>query len=127
MSDTPPPPLPARRVWWRRLQRLPLSMMVASVLAALGIVQLSFQLGHLAYRSVVWSAQTRETLDRVALLEGDVRVLKDAIQAASDPAYLEQLARCEGYVGKTEQVIVSSTAPVRPPAPGTICKALRLP
>ncbi|WP_328774681.1 cell division protein FtsB [Deinococcus aquaedulcis] len=126
MTDAPPPPRPARRAWWRRVQRLPLSMMVASVLAALGIVQLSFQLGHMAYRSVTWSAETRQTLARVAALEQDARVLRDAIRAANDPAYLEQLARCEGYVGANEKLIVSSDAPT-PRFPGDNCKALRVP
>ncbi len=101
-------------------------MMVASVLAALGIVQLSFQLGHMAYRSVTWSAETRQTLARVAALEQDARVLRDAIRAANDPAYLEQLARCEGYVGANEKLIVSSDAPT-PRFPGDNCKALRVP
>ncbi|WP_233218668.1 cell division protein FtsB [Deinococcus arcticus] len=126
MTDAPPPPRPARRAWWRRVQRLPLSMMVASVLAALGIVQLSFQLGHMLYRSATWSAETRQALVRVAALEEDARVLQDAIRAANDPAYLEQLARCRGYVGKTEKVVVSSDAPP-PRLPGENCKALRVP
>ncbi|WDA59660.1 cell division protein FtsB [Deinococcus aquaticus] len=133
MTDLPPPPVPpARATWWQRterrfqrLQRLPLTMMIASLLAGLGIVQLSFQLVNSAYRSVTWSAQTRETLARTATLEQDVRVLQDAVKAHQDPTYLRALARCRGFVAVGERVVVASDAPETPP--GENCKALRVP
>ncbi|WP_245808313.1 cell division protein FtsB [Deinococcus hopiensis] len=117
----PPPRKDSGR--WRQVQRLPLTLMLASLLVGLGIVQLTFQLGLMTYRTVTWSRETQATLARVHGLERDVRVLRDAQQAAYDPAYLETLARCEGYVGEREQVIVS------PDAPGTAenCAPVRLP
>lgn len=124
-----PEPLPSRdrRGWrsrWRQLQRLPLALVFASVFAALGIVQLSFQLGNLAYRTVTWNAETRETRQRIRVLERDVRVLREAEAAALDPAYLEVLARCQGFVGETEDLVVAENAP---DAPGEVCDTLRLP
>ena len=133
VTDIPPPPVPpARASWWQRterriqrLQRLPLTMMFASLLAALGIVQLTFQLGNSVYRSVTWRQDTRATLARTATLERDVRVLQDAVKANQDPTYLRALARCRGFVGTNERVVVASDAPETPP--GENCKALRVP
>lgn len=124
-----PEPLPPRdrRGWrsrWRQLQRLPLALVFASLLAALGIVQLSFQLGNLVYRTVTWTAETQDTRQRIRALERDVRVLRDAETAAMDPAYLEVLARCQGFVGETEDLVVAENAP---DVPGEVCNTLRLP
>ncbi|GGL96996.1 cell division protein FtsB [Deinococcus aerophilus] len=130
MTDAPPPPPPPRRaVWWRRLSlrrlgRLPLSMMLTSLLAALGIVQLSFQLGNTVYRSVTWTQQTREARASIRQLERDVKILQDARSATLTPDYLRDLARCQGFVGERETVVVSPNAPNNP---GENCKALRLP
>jgi cell division protein FtsB len=133
VTDAPPPPVPPAREPWlerierhlQRLQRLPLTMMVASLLAALGIVQLTFQLGNSVYRTVTWSAETRQTQARVETLERDVQILRDAVRASQDPEYLRALARCRGFVGKNERVVVASDAPDTPP--GENCKALRVP
>ncbi|MFC4640448.1 cell division protein FtsB [Deinococcus hohokamensis] len=120
----PPPPPAPRGSLWRRISRLPLSMMLASVLSALGIVQLSFQLGNTAYRSLTWSAQTRETKARIQALERDVKILKDAERNASNPDYLREQARCQGFVGADEQVVVATNAPE---IPGENCRVVRLP
>ncbi|WP_230275478.1 MULTISPECIES: cell division protein FtsB [unclassified Deinococcus] len=133
MTDVPPPPVPPTRdTWWQRaeryfqrLQRLPLTMMAASLLAGLGIVQLTFQLGNSVYRTLTWSAETRQTQARVQTLERDVQILQDAVRASQDPEYLRALARCRGFVGKNERVVVASDAPDTPP--GENCKALRVP
>ncbi|CAM3573658.1 hypothetical protein [Deinococcus frigens] len=130
MTDAPPPPPPPqRRAWWRqlsyrRLARLPLTMMLASLLAGLGIVQLSFQLINTAYRSVSWSHQTGKAQVRIQGLERDVQVLQDAEASANTPEYLRELARCQGFVGVDERIVVSPDAPE---SPGENCKALRLP
>ncbi|KEF33986.1 MULTISPECIES: hypothetical protein [Deinococcus] len=127
MSVPEPPPSPERRGWrsrWRRLQRLPVALVVASLLSALGIVQLSFQLGNLVYRTVTWQGETRAAEERIRALERDVRVLREAEAAALDPAYLEVLARCQGFVGENEELVVAENAP---DAPGEICHTLRLP
>ncbi|THF70162.1 cell division protein FtsB [Deinococcus sp. Arct2-2] len=125
-TDTIPVP-PRRRTLasrWRSVQRLPVTLMLASLLAGLGIVQLSFQLGLIAYRTTTWTQETNATQSRVRGLESDVKVLQDAARSASDPSYLEQLARCQGFVGAKETVVVSPTAA------GTYsdnCTARRLP
>lgn len=125
MTEPASPPPPHRRgSWWRRAGRLPLAMMLTSLLAALGIVQLTFQLGNTLYRTVTWTQQTRETLAHVQQLERDVRVLQDAQRNASSPAYLRELARCQGFVGAGERNIVSPNAP---DSPGENCKEIRLP
>ena len=132
MTDAPaPPPPPASsrqteggRVTLRRLTRLPLTMMLTSLLAGLGIVQLSFQLINTAYRSVTWTQQTGETRVRIQGLEQDVQVLQDAETNTNSPDYLRELARCQGFVGKDERIIVSPDAPE---SPGENCKTLRLP
>lgn len=113
-APEPPPRKFPGRDWtgrWRAVQRLPLTLMVASLLAGLGIVQLTFQLGHLVYRTVTWTGETRSVQARIRGLERDVRVLSEAERASYDPAYLGTLARCEGYVGKDEAVVVSTNAP----------------
>ncbi|WP_034386605.1 hypothetical protein [Deinococcus sp. YIM 77859] len=127
MTAPEPSPPPVRRDWrafWRQVQRLPVTLMLASVLAGLGIVQLTFQLGNLVYRSVTWSGETRQTQQRIRDLERDLRVLREAEQAAFDPAYLEILARCQGFVGAEEKVVVSPRAP---DTPSENCNTLRLP
>lgn len=121
------PAAPRRRTLaarWHALHRLPITLMVASLLAGLGIVQLSFQLGLIAYRTTTWTQETNATQSRVRGLEQDVRVLQDAERSASDPVYLEQLARCQGFVGATETVVVSPSAPS---TPSDNCAVRRLP
>lgn len=127
MTAPDPPPAPPERglrARWRVVRRLPFTLMLAALLAGLGIVQLTFQLGNLGYRSVTWLRETRTTQVRIASLERDVRVLSEAVAAADDPAYLEQLARCQGFVGAQENVIVAVGAPE---TPGENCAARRLP
>lgn len=109
---------------WRVLSRLPLTLMIASVLLGLGIIQLTFQLGNTIYRSVTWKQETQQTQVRVKGLQRDVNILRDAEKAAQDPAYLEQLARCQGYVGRNESVVVAQGAPT---TPSENCQTVRLP
>ena len=75
-------------------------MMIASVLAALGIVQMSFLLGQSVYRYVTWTQQTALVQAQETQLKQDVQILQDAKDKASDPTYLNALARCLGYVGQ---------------------------
>lgn len=133
MDDVPtPPPLPpepqsrgdAWRGRWRAVTRLPVALMLASLLLALGIVQLTFQLGNTVYRSITWKQDTRATQQRVKDLQRDVKILQDAEHWASDPAYLEELARCQGFVGINESVVVSPNAPT---SAGENCVMVRLP
>ncbi|MDV6373117.1 cell division protein FtsB [Deinococcus arenicola] len=130
--STPPPPPPSRWAVWqlhvrrlaRRLMRLPLTMMLTSLLAGLGIVQLSFQLVNTAYRSSTGSQQSAEARTHIQSLERDVQVLQDAEDNAVTPGYLRELARCQGFVGVGERVVVSPEAPA---SPGENCSVVRLP
>lgn len=127
MTAPEPPPPPLRRDWrarWRQVQRLPVALMLTSLLTALGIVQLTFQLGNLVYRTLTWTGETRQTQEHIRTLERDLRVLREAEQAALDPSYLEILARCQGFVGADEKVIVS---PQAPETPSENCDTLRVP
>ena len=109
---------------WEEVRRLPLSMMLASLLFALGIVQMSFLLGQSVYRYVTWTQQTREVQAQELQLKNDVRILQDAKNKATDPEYLNALARCLGYVGQNETVVVASSATNT--AAGN-CQPVRLP
>lgn len=108
----------------RQLSRLPVIMMLASLLLGLGIVQLTFQIGNSIYRSVTWKQETQVTMKRVRELQQDVNILKDAERMALDPGYLEQLARCQGFVRNSERVVIATNAPTNP---GDNCSAVRLP
>ncbi len=92
------------------LGRLPLSMLIASVLAGLGIVQTSFLLVQEVYRAAQWSRETVQARREVAQLQQDIAVLKSVQAHADDPAYLTELARCQGFVGGRDQVIVDQKA-----------------
>ena len=109
---------------WEEVRRLPLSMMLASLLCLLGIVQMSFLLGQSVYRHVTWTQQTSVVQAQENQLKNDVRILKDAKTRAADPDYLNALARCLGYVGKDETVVVASSATNT--AAGN-CQPVRLP
>lgn len=109
---------------WRQLQRLPLNFILLSLLVGAGIVQLSFQVGQMAYRAVTWTQETKAARERIAKLERDITILQEAKAAAQNPQYLETLARCQGFVGKDERVIVAHGAPE---TPSETCHPLRLP
>lgn len=110
---------------WEEVRRLPLTMMIASLLAALGIVQMSFLLGQSVYRSLTWTQQIAQALDQQAQLRQDVQILQEAKAKASDPEYMNALARCIGYVGKDERVVVAQGAQDLPS--GGNCAPVRLP
>ena len=121
---------------WEEVRRLPLTMMIASLLAALGIVQMSFLLGQSVYRTLTWTQQTGQALGQQAQLQQDVQVLQEAVAKASDPEYMNALARCIGYVGKNEQVVVAQSAQdpgvaqdqsTQDLSPGGNCDPVRLP
>lgn len=124
-QDAPSSPRGTLQGRWRVLSRMPIIMMLASLLLGLGIVQLTFQLGNSVYRSVTWQKETVATRARVKALQDDVKILEDAERWASDPTYLEQLARCQGYVGRNETVVVATSASTDPG--GESCTPVRLP
>lgn len=113
------------------LRRVPLVMLLASVLAGLGIVQMTFLIGHAAYRSVTWTQQSARARQDIAQLRRDTAVLEQVQAHAGDPAYLAEVARCLGFVGVQEQVVLSRAAPQGTPEQGDssppTCEAVRLP
>lgn len=99
-------------------------MMIACLLAGLGAVQLTFLIGNGLYRSYVWQAQTRAVKVEIAALNTDLRVLKEARAHADDPQELQAQARCLGFVGKGETVVVAQDAP---DGASNNCDAVRMP
>ena len=118
------PRLGHRLPTWAEVQRLPISMMIACLLAGLGAVQLTFLIGNGLYRSYVWQAQTRSVTQEIAALNTDLRVLREAQAHADDPQELQAQARCLGFVGKGETVIVAQDAP---DGASNNCDAVRMP
>ena len=92
------------------LRGVPLSMLIASALAALGIVQTSFLLVQEGYRAAQWSRESRQARREVAQLQQDIAVLQQVQAHADDPAYLTELARCQGFVGGHDTVVVDQQA-----------------
>ncbi|MFC4454386.1 septum formation initiator family protein [Deinococcus sonorensis] len=105
-------------------QQLPLTLMLASALAALGSVQMTFLIGNSLYRHYAWQAETRTVQREVAQLRQDLRVLQDTRAHGSDPDYLSAMARCLGFVGTGETVVVAQGAT---DGPGGNCDPVRLP
>lgn len=94
------------------MRKLPLLMVIASVLAGLGVVQMTFLIGQAAYRAVTWSNESRDLRREIEGLQQDVRTLQDMQARTSDPTYLRELARCQGFVGASETVVVDEAAKV---------------
>jgi cell division protein FtsB len=80
---------------------------VLFVVAALGIAHVTALILMSGYRHSFWSQQSALTADRIAALKSEVRELEvRAAKARSDRGYLEELARRQGFVRKSERVIV---------------------
>lgn len=99
-------------------------MMIACLLAGLGTVQLTFLIGNGLYRDYVWQQNTRAVKQEIAALNTDLRVLKEAQAHADDPEELRAQARCLGFVGKNETVIVAQDASA---GSSNNCDAVRMP
>ena len=81
-------------------------MVIASVLSGLGIVQMTFLIGQNLYRTYEWTNEARALRVEVRQLREDIVVLDTVNDQAQTPGYLEQLARCKGFVRESEQVVV---------------------
>lgn len=92
------------------MKRPPILMVLLSVLAGLGIIQMTVLIGYSIYRTVEFNQQIQELEARVALLKQDVGDLKNMRQKSFDPEFLRQLARCQGFVGEQEEVLVDNKA-----------------
>jgi hypothetical protein len=116
--------LPGQWPTWAALQRLPLSMMIACLLAGLGTVQLTFLIGNGLYRNYMWQKETAAVKQEIVGLKGDLRVLNEVQAHADDPDELRAQARCLGFVGRTETVVVAQDAPE---GASNNCDAVRMP
>ncbi len=110
---------------WAEVQRLPLSLMVACLLAALGTVQMTFLIGNGVYRHYIWQQEVRSVQLDISALNTDLRVLNEARAHADDPQELQAQARCLGFVGRSETVIVDQNA--QGGTGGNNCDAVRMP
>jgi cell division protein FtsB len=80
---------------------------VLFAVVALGIAHVTALILMSGYRHSFWSQQSALTADRIAALKSEVHELEvRAARARSDRGYLEELARRQGFVGKSERVIV---------------------
>ncbi|WP_051964596.1 septum formation initiator family protein [Deinococcus misasensis] len=92
------------------MKRPPILMVILSVLAGLGIIQMTVLIGYSIYRTVEFHQQINELEGRVSLLKQDVADLKNMRQKSYDPEFLRQLARCQGFVGEKEEILVDKNA-----------------
>lgn len=95
---------------------------VLFVVAALGIAHVTALILMSGYRQSYWSQQSVVAADRILALKSEVRELEvRAAKARSDRQYLEELARHQGFVRKSERVMVpvapGAGMPVEDPAP----------
>jgi len=106
------------------VRNMPVLMVIASILAGLGIVQMTFLVGHGLYRTTIWNQERAELRVQIQRLQQDIRTLESVRDRADDPAALENFARCQGFVGKNERVVVDENATV--PREGN-CESVPLP
>ncbi len=99
--------------------------MIACLLAALGTVQMTFLIGNGLYRNYIWQQEVRNVKLDLAALNTDLRVLNEARTHADDPQELQAQARCLGFVGTNETVIVDQNA--QGGTGGNNCDAVRMP
>lgn len=104
--------------------------MIASLLFGLGIVQMAFLLGNGFYRYYNWNRQVQQVTAQRDNLQQDVSVLQAVKNKADDPEYMLGLARCLGFVGADEKVLVA-TGNVQSSEDGETpagnCETVRLP
>jgi cell division protein FtsB len=95
---------------------------VLFVVAALGIAHVTALILMSGYRHSYWSQQAVIATDRIVALKSEVRELEvRAAKARLDRQYLEELARHQGFVRKSERVLVpvapGAGMPVEDPVP----------
>lgn len=106
---------PARNVsHWRAGVQRSWPMMLLSGLLMAGIIQMTFFIGQILWRSADWALQTRASQTRAALIEEEINVIKDGLKAQQDPRYLESRARCLGFVKEGEKVVIALPSPEEP-------------
>lgn len=77
------------------------------VLAAIGVLHATALVVVTLYRDHAWNQQAEDTRARIQRLEHEVNQLTTRrAKASTDERYLEELARRQGFVRKTETVTV---------------------
>ena len=82
---------------------------VISLAAALGLMQMTLFIGYSLHRSFEQRGQIALERVQVAALEQKVAQLKELKGKAQDPLFLEELARCQGFVKGGERVLIDSS------------------
>jgi cell division protein FtsB len=77
-----------------------------TVVAALGLLQITALILLTLYRHFDWSYQAEQKRAVVQQLQLEVKELRERQKLSSDPAYLEGLARKQGFIREGERVIV---------------------
>jgi predicted signal transduction protein with EAL and GGDEF domain len=85
-------------------ERVPATLMI--VVAALGLLQITALILLTLYRHFDWSYQADQKRVTVQQLQLEVKELRERVRLSSDPAYLEGLARKQGFIQDDERVIV---------------------
>ncbi len=85
-------------------ERIPVTLMM--VVAALGLLQITALILLTLYRHFDWSYQADLKRQTVQQLQLEVGELRERVRLSSDPAYMEGLARKQGFIQDGERVIV---------------------
>jgi cell division protein FtsB len=85
-------------------ERVPTMLMIG--IAALGLLQITALVLLTLYRHFDWSYRADLKRQQVQQLELEVKELRERVKLSTDPAYLEGLARKQGFVRDGERVIV---------------------
>ncbi len=79
---------------------------IFTVVVALGVLQITALVLLTLYRHFDWSYQAGQQRARVQQLQLEVKELRERVKLSTDPAYLEGLARKQGFIKDGERVIV---------------------
>ncbi len=83
-----------------------LEIWLLGILLALGIAQMTLLIGSAAYQTFRWESQIRVAEGQVHALKRQVAVLSKGVTAMQNSAYLRELARCFGFVGAADRILV---------------------
>lgn len=103
-------------------------LMLSCGVFALGSVQTVFHLAGGVMRARAWQEQTAGTLHNNERLLEEINILRSAKTQLAGDSYMEEIARCWGYVGAGERVIISAAHSETARLPtASNCQEYRLP
>ncbi len=85
-------------------ERIPTLLM--TLVAALGLLQITALILLTLYRHFDWSYRADLKRQEVQQLQLEVKELQQRVKLSTDPAYLEGLARKQGFIREGERVVV---------------------